>query len=63
MHEHYINDTHGNIVEAYYYCSDFCHRADTGEAYQGWNGCHENEFEETCKQCEAKIAGVYETEI
>jgi len=34
-----IEDEHGEVAEAVYFCSDHC--AKTHSAYAGWNGCNE----------------------
>jgi len=33
-----IDDADGNVIDAHWYCSDTCARAD--HSYAGWNGCH-----------------------
>lgn len=44
-----INDERGDIVDARYYCSDYC--ASTDSLYAGWNGCHELQDSEPCASC------------
>jgi hypothetical protein len=34
----FLEDGNGDVVDANYYCSDFCARTD--DAYAGWNGSH-----------------------
>lgn len=48
----------GDIVDAEYFCSDYCHRQwceDNGKEYGGWNGCHEVMAPQYCASCEGKI--------
>ena len=51
-------DEQGDVVDAEYFCSDWCHRQwcnDTGHEYAGWNGCHEVDAPRYCACCEAEI--------
>lgn len=48
---HIIEDANGDAIEHYYYCSDFCHRLDMGDKYDGWHGCVELHAPENCKRC------------
>lgn len=57
MHEHYIEDEDGQLVDAVALCSDACNRDYAGAAYAGWNGCHEAEFTTYCAQCGVVIPG------
>ena len=58
MHEHYIEDDDGELVDIRVYCSDSCNRDDNGEHYQGWSGCHEAEFTTWCQNCGVVIGGL-----
>lgn len=62
MHEHAITDETGDTVDIIALCSDSCHRAYAGDAYEGWSGAHESEFTTYCAQCGVVIAGVTEDE-
>lgn len=57
-----INDTlTGDLLDVLVFCSDFCHYGWCEEnkvEYQGWNGCHELEFDDNCAQCHESIHGV-----
>ena len=59
MHLHFIEDGSGDLVDLLEFCSDFCHRDCMGEEYQGWNGCHESEFDSACGWCGSKIHGAF----
>ena len=59
MHLHFIEDTSGEVVDQLEFCSDYCHRDCLGEDYQGWNGCHESEFDSVCGLCGSKIHGAF----
>ena len=59
-----IQDDAGDLVDLIWFCSDDCNRyfepgnVDVGlEPYAGWNGCHENEFDEICAECQVVIEG------
>ena len=41
-----INDVHGDVVEAVFYCSD--HHAKTHAGYAGWYGSVELDFGQGC---------------
>ena len=56
MHLVLIEDKNGDTVDANYYCSDFCAKAD--DNYNGWNGCHELERNDYCNNCCTEIVGV-----
>ena len=57
MHEHYIEDENGELVDVIPLCSDACHRNYAGSDYAGWSGCHETEFTTYCAQCGVVIPG------
>lgn len=53
-----IDDADGNVIDARWYCSDACARADF--SYAGWNGCHVVSTDYgliTCGNCQASIGG------
>lgn len=54
-HLHFIEDTAGDVVDAIYFCSDYCHKDychAQGIEYGGWNGCHEiHENPQWCESC------------
>jgi hypothetical protein len=66
MHIHIIEDKDKQAVDALYFCSDYHHQEfllqeDNQKKYgkyQGWDGCHELEFDDYCAYCEKKIKGV-----
>ena len=60
MHLHLIEDENGDLVDVEEFCSDWCHREHVGEAYRGWHGCNESEFNTVCQNCEKIILGVNE---
>lgn len=52
-----IDDADGNVIDANWYCSDFCARAD--HSYTGWNGCHVVSTDYgliTCTACGATVS-------
>jgi len=55
MHEHVINDSRGDAVNAVTFCSDSCHvewHRDNGTEYEGWNGALESpDCRAYCAQC------------
>ena len=56
-----IEDNEGELIEAIPMCSDSCVRQyclDNNLKYDGWNGCHELEFDDYCGSCESVIVGV-----
>lgn len=57
MHQHYIEDSRGDLIDAIPLCSDACNRDYAGENYRGWNGCHEMEFTTYCRNCGVVIPG------
>ena len=57
MHEHYIEDERGDLIDAIPLCSDACNRDYAGSAYAGWSGCHETEFTTYCANCGVVIPG------
>jgi hypothetical protein len=65
MHEHYLEDDFGDLVDIVPFCSDSCHRdwcATNDETYGGWNGCHETEFDQWCASCGVIIGGFQSAE-
>lgn len=60
MHYHQVDDDQGDLVDLIPFCSDSCHRQwcyDTDTKYDGWDGAHENEWNETCKSCGFLLKG------
>src|SRR5574338_1711388 len=57
MHEHYIEDERGDLLDAIPLCSDACNREYAGNQYAGWNGCHELEHTDYCAACGVAIPG------
>ena len=55
VHQHPIAGENGDIEDALYYCSDFCHRDHTNEDYNGWNGDCEVMAPEWCANCGDQI--------
>ena len=55
VHQHLVESENGDIEDALYYCSDFCHRDHTREDYKGWNGCNEVMAPEWCTNCGDQI--------
>jgi len=53
VHAHYIEDATGDIVDAFYYCSDSCSREHPN--YSGWNGCNEIMAPEWCANCGVQL--------
>ena len=57
-HMRLIEDTDGNLIDADYFCSDFCHRDYCRQykiPYEGWNGCHEVMAPIHCENCNEEI--------
>jgi hypothetical protein len=54
-HAVYIDDAYGDLIDLRTYCSDFC--AQTDNAYAGWNGCIEYDFDTYCEDCGRFIPG------
>lgn len=50
-----IDDERGDVVDAVYYCSDYCARSD--EAYAGWYGCVLPPSATACPSCGEAIPG------
>jgi pyridoxal/pyridoxine/pyridoxamine kinase len=44
------------MIDAVVFCSDFC--AKSHEAYNGWNGCYELDFDTPCNGCGDLISGI-----
>jgi len=59
MHIEYITDKNNDIIDANYYCSDYCHKVKSKDNYEGWNGCHEIDEDTQCNNCNKKINGTY----
>jgi len=57
-HLHYIEDSQGDVVDHVVFCSDFCHRQNSGESYAGWNGCNEISTSEFCVECGHNVEGL-----
>ena len=51
-----IEDAAGELVDVAVMCSDACARQH--DAYAGWHGCNELEFDTPCAQCGATVRGV-----
>ena len=51
----FIDDAYGDLIDLHTYCSDTC--AWTDDAYAGWNGAHELEFDSYCDNCNKTIPG------
>ena len=58
MHLHYVTDDTGDTVDVVEFCSDACHRDYTGDAYDGWSGCHEAEFTTYRAACGVALPGL-----
>lgn len=59
-HYYEVRDGRGDLVDLVSFCSDWCHQAwcrETGNEYQGWNGCHEHEYREDCASCGEVMPG------
>lgn len=53
-HMFLIEDSSGDLVDAKYFCSDWCHHgwcAESGNEYKGWNGLHEVHAPQLCEYC------------
>lgn len=59
-HFHEIEDKKGDVIDRKVYCSDRCNIWDNPDNYQGWNGCNEIDFGQTCDRegCYVPIAGI-----
>lgn len=57
MHEMWIDDENGDLIDAVPFCCDNCHHDYAGNSYAGWNGCHETEFTTYCQNCGVVIPG------
>lgn len=54
-HIHRHETPTGDLIDLTYFCGDWCHRqwcADTGNVYDGWDGCHELHTVERCAHCQ-----------
>ena len=47
-HIHIIEDEKGDMIDRKVYCSDSCNTYDNQDNYQGWNGCYEISFSQSC---------------
>ena len=64
-HFHYVEDEDKQVVDYLVFCSDFerqefLEQEDNEKkygSYNGWNGCHELEFNEHCSYCDKIIEG------
>jgi hypothetical protein len=48
-----IENDAGDIIDAFYFCSSWCHRqhmTEQGRPYL-WNGCHETPAPQRCNTC------------
>ena len=59
-HLHLIEDRSGDVVDHKAFCSDYCHRENTGESYGGWNGCNEISTSQPCENCGENVIGLDE---
>tara|TARA_R100001244_G_scaffold83372_1_gene64360 strand:- start:198 stop:422 length:225 start_codon:yes stop_codon:yes gene_type:complete len=56
MHLQFIEDKNGDVVDANYYCSNFCHEEKEQDNYRGWNGCYEApDYTISCNNCNEVI--------
>ena len=64
-HMHLIEDSHGDVIDAEYYCSDSCHREAVGNEYRGWFGCVELSYSQICENdvCNEILHGVEDDDI
>jgi len=51
-----VDDAYGELIDVRTYCSDFCAQGDN--AYAGWNGANEVEFDTTCDGCGSEVKGI-----
>ena len=61
MHYVMIDNSEGDLIDAIPVCSESCARqycSDNNLEYDGWNGCHELEFDDFCGSCNSVIVGV-----
>lgn len=57
-HAVFIDDAYGDLIDLRAYCSDAC--AQTDNAYAGWNGSIDFEFDNWCDSCNQLIPGYAE---
>lgn len=50
-----VDDAYGELIDVRTYCSDFC--ASQDNAYAGWNGANEIEFDTPCDECGSVVKG------
>ena len=64
-HIHTIEDKKGDMIDRKVYCSDSCNTYDNQDNYQGWNGCNEISFSQSCdrKGCSNTIKGIEYFEV
>lgn len=58
-HAVFIDDAYGDLIDLRSYCSDSC--AQTDNAYAGWNGSIDFEFDVECDNCNTLIPGYLES--
>ena len=58
-HAVFIDDAYGDLIDLRSYCSDYC--AQTDNAYAGWNGSIDFEFDVECDNCNTLIPGYLES--
>lgn len=57
-HAVFIDDAYGDLIDLRSYCSDSC--AQTDNAYAGWNGLIDFDFDVDCDNCNILIPGYAE---
>ena len=61
LHYVMIDNSEGDLIDAIPVCSESCARqycSDNGLDYDGFNGCHELEFDDYCGSCNSVIVGI-----
>lgn len=53
---HYVEDSHGDVVDYIIFCSHFCQLAQFPN--DKWNGCHEIPLNEPCAECGEIVEGI-----
>jgi hypothetical protein len=56
-----VEDSAGELVDVVHYCSNFC--AQSNEHYDGWYGCVDLEFSDTCASCGVFMVGYMDGEL